>query len=345
MQRQRVVDFRPDFSSREEFAQLVPAPNANHILMKHMFGLRTLREQAHRRAVFVRTLFGTAPRSQPGAGEQLVVGRGVPLPPLVPFRDVWQLHAQHRGLNSVHASVPAKFVVIVAPRTAVVAELSHALGHLRTGRGDNSRVPVGAQVFGGIETEGGGYTERARSTPAPLGANRLRGVFDDGNREFLGVFLNDAVECVHVGALAVKMYGKNRTKIFGSLRLDLPYNERGIQIQRAGIDVDEDWRRARPHNCARRGKEAEGGGDDRVPGLYASGNERQPERLRSGRATDGAGRSCQRGNLTLKRLDLGTENEALRIAHTRDGGQHFFADAIVLASQVKQRNGLGRGVW
>src|SRR5712692_3600544 len=311
MQRQRVVDFRPDFSSREEFAQLVPAPNANHILMKHMFGLRTLREQAHRRAVFVRTLFGTAPRSQPGAGEQLVIGRGVPLPPLVPFRDVWQLHAQHRGLNSVHASVPAKFVVIVAPRTAVVAELSHALGHLRTGRGDDSRVPVGAQVFGGIETERGGYTERARSTPAPLGANRPRGVFDDGNREFLGVFLNDAVECVHVGALAVKMYGKNRTKIFGSLRLDLPYNERGIQIQRAGLD--------------------------------ASGDERQPERLRSGRATDGAGRSCQRGNLTLKRLDLGTENEALRIAHTRDGGQHFFADAIVLPSQVKQRNGLGRG--
>src|SRR5713101_7861415 len=149
--------------------------------MKHMFGLRTPREQAHRRAAFIRTLVrtpaGSLGRSQPGAGKQLVVGRSVPLSAMVPFRDVWQLHAQHRGLNSVHASVPAKFVVVVALRTAVIAKLSHALGHLRTGSGDNSRVPVGAQVFGGIETERGGYTERARSTPAPLGANRLRGVF------------------------------------------------------------------------------------------------------------------------------------------------------------------------
>jgi hypothetical protein len=42
----------------------------------------------------------------------------------------------------------------------------------------------------------------------------------------------------------------------------------------------------------------------------------------------------------------------LRIAHTRDGGQHVFADALVLAAQVKEwdgerngaSNGLRRGV-
>jgi hypothetical protein len=33
----------------------------------------------------------------------------------------------------------------------------------------------------------------------------------------------------------------------------------------------------------------------------------------------------------------------LRIAHARDGRQHVRAEAIVLAAQVKQRNGLGRG--
>jgi hypothetical protein len=44
----------------------------------------------------------------------------------------------------------------------------------------------------------------------------------------------------------------------------------------------------------------------------------------------------------LERFDLGTENEALRIAYARDRGQHIFADAIVLAAQVKQRNRLGQ---
>src|SRR5260370_14253716 len=276
MQRQRIVNFRPDFSSREEFAQFVSALSANHILIKLMFGLRPPREQAHRPAAFVRTLVGTPARSlgrsQPGAGKQLVVGRGVLLPAMVPLRDVWQLHAQHRGLNSVHASVPAKFVMIVALRTAVIAKLSHMLGHLRTVSGDDSRVSVGAKVLRGIETEGGGYAQRARSTPAPLGANRLCGVFDNGNLEFL----RDAVEPVHVGALAVKMYGKNGAKIFGPFGLDLPHNERRIEIQRAGIDVYEYRRRARPHNCAGRGKEAEAGGYDRGPWLYASCDHRQP---------------------------------------------------------------------
>src|SRR5580700_3693879 len=104
-----------------------------------------------------------------------------------------QFHAQHRCLNSIHASVPAKFVMIVAPRTAVIAELPHVLGHFRTGSGDDSRVSVGAQVLGGIETEGGSYPERACSPPAPLGANRLGGVLDNCDSEFvrvlLGVFL------------------------------------------------------------------------------------------------------------------------------------------------------------
>src|SRR5260370_42622799 len=134
---------------------------------------------------------------------------------MVPLRDVWQLPAQHRGLNSVHASVPAKFVMIVALRTAVIAELSHVLGHLRTRRGDNSRVSVGAKVLGGIETEGGGKTERARSTPAPLGANRRCGLLDNGNFEFL----RDAIEPVHFCDLALKMNGRNGPMILGPFGL------------------------------------------------------------------------------------------------------------------------------
>jgi len=53
-------------------------------------------------------------------------------------------------------------------------------------------------------------------------------------------------------------------------------------------------------------------------------------------------RSGERGYLTFERLDLGTENEALRIAHARDGRQRFLAQALVLSAQVKQRDRRGR---
>src|ERR1035437_2971189 len=157
--------------------------------MKHMFGLRTSRQQAHRRAAWVGSLAGSRSGglsgSQPGLGKQPVVGCGVLLAALGPVRDVSELHAQHRCLNGVHASVPAEFVMVVAPGTAMVAELPHVLGHLRTVSGDDARISVSAEVFGGIETEGGGYTERARAAPAPLGANRLGSVLDDCHFELL----------------------------------------------------------------------------------------------------------------------------------------------------------------
>jgi hypothetical protein len=48
--------------------------------MKHMSGLRTPREQAHERTALIRSLIRSLGGGKPGAGKQLVVGRGV-LPP------------------------------------------------------------------------------------------------------------------------------------------------------------------------------------------------------------------------------------------------------------------------
>jgi len=87
-------------------------------------------------------------------------------------------------------------------------------------------------------------------------------------------------------------------------------------------------------------------GDDRVSRLHARRDQGQPEGFRSRRAPDGVGRSRQRSNFTLQRLDFRTKNETLRIAYARDGRQHFFANAIILAAQVKQWNRPGRcGSW
>ena len=77
--------------------------------------------------------------------------------------------------------------------------------------------------------------------------------------------------------------------------------------------------------------------------LNAGGDQGQPEGLGAGGAANGERGSGEGGNLTLHGLDLGAENETLRIAHASDGGEHFFADAVVLAAQVQQRNEFERG--
>ena len=97
----------------------------------------------------------------------------------------------------------------------MIAELPHVLGHPGTASRDDARVSKGAQVLRGIETEGGGNTERARAASAPLGANRLRGIFHDGDSKLLRMFRDYPVEPFHVGALSVKMHGKNGANICG----------------------------------------------------------------------------------------------------------------------------------
>src|SRR5258708_36552132 len=97
--------------------------------MKDMFGLRISRKEAHRRGAFV----GTVLRGEPGAGKQPVIGRSVLPPALVPIRDVRQFYAQHRCLNGIHPSVPSKSAVVVAPRTAMVAQPPPRLAPALTG--------------------------------------------------------------------------------------------------------------------------------------------------------------------------------------------------------------------
>ena len=68
-------------------------------------------------------------------------------------------------------------------------------------------------------------------------------------------FLGDAVEPVHVSALAVKVDGKNGANIFGWRGADLPgaqfsADEGRVKIQGAGIDIHEHGGCTRPHDGA-----------------------------------------------------------------------------------------------
>ena len=68
--------------------------------------------------------------------------------------------------------------------------------------------------------------------------------------------------------------------------------------------------------------------------LNASRNQRQPESLRARSASDRRSRSRERGYLPLQRLNLRSKNEPLRIAHTRNRGQDFFPQAVILPPEV-----------
>src|SRR5580700_3890350 len=139
------------------------------------------------------------------------------------------------------------------------------------------------------------------------------------------------------------MDGKNGAQIFRPVSENVLANQIRVEIQRAGIDVDENWSRACAHDGTCRSKKAEWGSNDRIARLYASSDQRQPEGFGSGGATDGVSRSGEGCNLALERLNFRAENEVLRIANARNGGQDLVANAVILAMQVEKGNGFRRG--
>ncbi len=158
----------------EKLAQRIAARSANHILMPDVPCARQLARQND-------TVHGIGPSlRQSRFGKQSVIARGQCAARLGPCANVFELHRQHRALESIHARVPAQLVVVVAAAHAVLAQHLHPLGKLVGIRGDHAGVAGRAQVLGGIKAECGDIAQAARLHAIPLGAPGLRGVFDDG---------------------------------------------------------------------------------------------------------------------------------------------------------------------
>src|SRR5204862_1930866 len=77
--------------------------------------------------------------------------------------------------------------------------------------------------------------------------------------------------------------------------------------------------------------------NDFVTRLEVDGHQCGEQRVRAGRDADGVSTTGVRGNLAFERLDLGTENETLRLNDAIEGGANFIADGSVLGFQVDQR--------
>src|SRR4029077_16996051 len=92
----------------------------------------------------------------------------------------------------------------ISLRTAMIAQAPHVIRKFSMVGCDQSRVSVGAQIFGRIETEGGERADGSGARIAPAGSDRLRGVFHDGHLELV-CWLTQGI---HVGALTIKMDGQ-----------------------------------------------------------------------------------------------------------------------------------------
>ena len=119
----------------------------------------------------------------------------------------------------------------------------------------------------------------------------------------------------------------------------------GIKVQRRGIDVRQHRSRTAAHDGANRGEEAERRGNDSGILFHAAAPQRQPQRIRTGRATNaGLGAKVLR-RLALEGVKFGTADEMLRGHDPLDGRVDVVLDGGVLPLQVEHGNGFlpGRG--
>ena len=177
-----------------------------------------------------------------------------------PFRQMLQLHAEHRALNAFHAVIVADFVVVIAHGGAVFAQGAGALVKGGVVRHQRAAFAAGAEIFAGIKTEAGNVAERADDFALVFRAVRLRGVLDQ--RQL--VLSANRQNRVQVERMAVKMHGHDglgarRDGAFDELRIEIERGVVNVHINRLGADVGN--RPARRDERERRGDDLVAGAD------------------------------------------------------------------------------------
>ncbi len=145
MQRDGIVNLGADFPLAKKLAQFIAAGDPDHVLMTDVKCMWRSLQRPHSRVTLI--------RREPGFDQQTIVCCSASTALLVPGFDMRQLYSENRSLNRVHAAVPADLFVMVASRTAVIAQFPHVLSQIQIARGHQSRVAVRAQVLGGVKTE------------------------------------------------------------------------------------------------------------------------------------------------------------------------------------------------
>ena len=111
--------------------------------------------------------------------KEMVVTDGMVAALLIPPGQIAELNLKDGGLDGVEAGVPADLLVIVAVAHAVGAKDAGVVIDGGRGGGDEAGVSHGAQIFCGIEAEGGCVAQCSGGDAIPCGSKGLGGVFDE----------------------------------------------------------------------------------------------------------------------------------------------------------------------
>ena len=111
-----------------------------------------------------------------------------------------------------------------------------------------------------------------------------------------------------------------------------------VDVERRGIDIHQHGPGADARDAAGGGEERIGRGDDFVAGTDVERHQRREERVGAGRHADRVRHAEPCGELAFERLDFGAEDEALAVAHARDGREHFVAKRRVLRGEIEKRH-------
>jgi hypothetical protein len=163
-----------------------------------------------------------------------------------------QFQIQNCGLQIVEPTIETPFGDFTACRSAVIAQPGNAVGDFGIRSDYGAGIAVGAQQFGGIETECGGSAEGACADAVIRCAECLGGIFDQDEV----MFLCKLQQRLHVTDATVQM---NRQDCFGA-RSDCGCG--GVGIHQVVIaDIDEHRLRAGVMNGGGGGYKCVGNGD------------------------------------------------------------------------------------
>ena len=185
------------------------------------------------------------------------------------------------GVHVGQVVLEAHVVDFVVPRAALVVALPRVLVHpVQAGDGDFFRERIvgrgdhaafgGGEILGGIEAEAGEVADSADFRhPAAVhvtrGTGGVRGVLD--NFQIVGA--RDVEDAIHVAGVAGEVHRQDCADAFVGAALERLLDAGGIDVEGAGIDVDEHRARAEvAENLGGRG-ESERRGDNLVAGADA----------------------------------------------------------------------------
>jgi len=265
-----------------------------------------------------------------GGGEEFLIFRRVVLARLAPAVEIGQLDRENSRLKRVETEVAADVFVHIGAALAVVAEDFEQLRLFGIVAGHHSAVAEAAEVLAREEREAAVVADRADAAALVLRTDRLAGVFDDDEVVLFG----DRHDRVHIGGLAEEVDRNDRLGARRHFFLDL----RRIDVVGRRVDVGEDRRRADPDDCADRRKEGEGRGDDFIAGPDPFDHQRDDERVGTAGHADREVAAAVGGDFGFEFLDLGAEDEILRIGDLRNFPKNLFLDRRVLRLQIQQRN-------